>query len=314
MRTDKIKRVFGKAVVLAVCSVMLFAQTGCMTLIRLGAEVDAEDTVTTFLKKFLTDPEACKYSSYCTEDIEYELTDEQYDMFTELTADVKYEVKNSSVNNSMTKATVFIRFTNVCDVNEFEILSGTEEDLLEEADRVGTDTYDVKFVLKLDKKNNWKIDQMDEFTDLMMDPYTTLNIGDFSYVDPGNGITVPPNIGNDVVSDLVLVQNAYIYTVWFDVEMESPLTTQQIPSEKAYAIMNVFYFSTPINGSFNAILYNGDGKMIMSNDYYANNEVTVECDFSAGYAGIVAFDPGDYYVELYYDDTLIATSEVVKIK
>jgi hypothetical protein len=52
----------------------------------------------------------------------------------------------------------------------------------------------------------------------------------------------------------------------------------------------------------------------MSDDFHVNNEVTVSCDFSAGMAGWVNFNPGNYYVELYYDGNLVATSEEVTIE
>ena len=75
-----------------------------------------------------------------------------------------------------------------------------------------------------------------------MQPYASLNINDGTEPDPTDPIGVTPNIGSDVASDANLVLNAYIYSVWYDVEMDFPLTTESIPNEKAYAITNVFYF------------------------------------------------------------------------
>ncbi|MBR5358723.1 MAG: hypothetical protein IK128_05890 [Clostridiales bacterium] len=304
-----------RAAVIAVCFVMLFAQTGCLSaLIEIMEESDAEELVTDFIDAFLEDPAGCKYTKYCAEDPEFELTDEQSDIFFELTSDVKSKVKKTTVNSSGSKADVYVQLSGVVDLNELETLSGTEEDLLEAAEEIDQDTYEVRFSLKKNKKDDWVIADMEDFEDLLMNPYANLKINDGTEPDPTDPITVTPNIGSDVASDPDLVMNAYVYSVWYDVEMDFPLTTETIPSEKAYAITNVFYFSTPINGTFNAVLLGSDGKAVMSDDFHVNNEVTVSCDFSAGMAGWVNFNPGNYYVELYYDGNLVATSEEVTIE
>lgn len=304
-----------RAAVIAVCFVMLIAQTGCLSaLIEIMEESDAEELVTDFIDAFLEDPAGCKYTKYCAEDPEFELTDEQSDIFFELTSDVKSKVKKTTVNSSGSKADVYVQLSGVVDLNELETLSGSEEDLLEAAEEIDQDTYEVRFSLKKNKKDDWVIADMEDFEDLLMNPYANLKINDGTEPDPTDPITVTPNIGSDVASDPDLVMNACVYSVWYDVEMDFPLTTETIPSEKAYAITNVFYFSTPINGTFNAVLLGSDGKAVMSDDFHVNNEVTVSCDFSAGMAGWVNFNPGNYYVELYYDGNLVATSEEVTIE
>ncbi len=311
----KIENISKKAAAVALCFGMLVAQTGCLSaLVEIMEESDAEELVTDFIDAFLKDPGKCKYSKFCAEDPEFELTDEQSEIFFELTSDVDSEIKKTTVNSSGTKADVYVKLSGVIDINELEISSGTEDALLEAADEIDPDTYEVKFSLKKNKKDNWVIADMEDFEDLLMQPYASLNINDGTEPDPTDPIGVTPNIGSDVASDANLVLNAYIYSVWYDVEMDFPLTTESIPNEKAYAITNVFYFSTPINGTFNAVLIGSDGKAVMSGDFHVNNEVTVSCDFSAGMAGWVKFNPGDYYVELYYDGNLVATSEEITIE
>ena len=304
-----------KAAAIAVCFGILVAQTGCLSaLVEIIEESDAEELVTDYIDAYLKDPGKCKYSKFCSEDPEFELTDEQSDIFFELTSDVKSKIKKTTVNSSGSKADVYVQLSGVIDINELEISSGTVDDILEAADEINEDTYEVRFSLKKNKKDDWVIADMDDFEDLLMQPYANLNINDGTEPDPTDPLTVTPNIGSDVASDANLVLNAYVYSVWYDVEMDFPLTTENIPNEKAYAITNVFYFSTPINGTFNAVLIGSDGKAVMSGDFHVNNEVTVSCDFSAGMAGWVKFNPGNYYVELYYDGNLVATSEEVTIE
>lgn len=314
-KVNTIEKYSKKAAAIAVCFGMVIAQTGCLSaLVEIIEESDAEELVTDYIDAYLKDPGKCKYSKFCAEDPEFELTDEQSDIFFELTSDVKSKIKKTTVNSSASKADVYVQLSGVIDINELEISSGTVDDILEAADEINEDTYEVRFSLKKNKKDDWVIADMDDFEDLLMQPYANLNINDGTEPDPTDPLTVTPNIGSDVASDANLVLNAYVYSVWYDVEMDFPLTTENIPNEKAYAITNVFYFSTPINGTFNAVLIGSDGKAVMSGDFHVNNEVTVSCDFSAGMAGWVKFNPGNYYVELYYDGNLVATSEEVTIE
>ena len=314
-KVNTIEKYSKKAAAIAVCFGMVIAQTGCLSaLVEIIEESDAEELVTDYIDAYLKDPGKCKYSKFCAEDPEFELTDEQSDIFFELTSDVKSKIKKTTVNSSGSKADVYVQLSGVIDINELEISSGTVDDILEAADEIDEDTYEVRFSLKKNKKDDWVIADMDDFEDLLMQPYANLNINDGTEPDPTDPLTVTPNIGSDVASDANLVLNAYVYSVWYDVEMDFPLTTENIPNEKAYAITNVFYFSTPINGTFNAVLIGSDGKAVMSGDFHVNNEVTVSCDFSAGMAGWVKFNPGNYYVELYYDGNLVATSEEVTIE
>lgn len=311
----KFDRISKKAAAVAVCFGLLIGQTGCLsTLVEIIEESDAEELVTDFIDAYLKDPGKCKYSKYCAEDPEFELSDEQSEIFFELTSDVDSKIKKTTVNSSGSKADVYVQLSDVIDINELETSSGTVEALLEAADEIDPDTYEVKFSLKKNKKDDWVIADMEDFDDLLMQPYANLNINDGTEPDPTDPIGVKPNIGSDVASDADLVLNAYIYSVWYDVEMDFPLTMDSIPNEKAYAITNVYYFSTPITGTFNAVLIGSDGKAVMSGDFHVTNEVTVSCDFSAGMAGWVKFNPGNYYVELYYDGNLVATSEEVTIE
>ncbi|MBP5261131.1 MAG: hypothetical protein J6Z43_03275, partial [Clostridiales bacterium] len=280
-KVNTIEKYSKKAAAIAVCFGMVIAQTGCLSaLVEIIDESDAEELVTDYIDAYLKDPGKCKYSKLCAEDPEFELTDEQSDIFFELTSDVKSKIKKTTVNSSGSKADVYVQLSGVIDINELEISSGTVDDILDAADEIDEDTYEVKFSLKKNKKDDWVIADMDDFEDLLMHPYANLNINDGTEPDPTDPLTVTPNIGSDVASDANLVLNAYVYSVWYDVEMDFPLTTENIPNEKAYAITNVFYFSTPINGTFNAVLIGSDGKAVMSGDFHVNNEVTVSCDFS----------------------------------
>ena len=317
MYKETVMKISKKMAAGAVCVMLLLAQTGCMTLLKIGAESTAEDFVTSFIKDFLRHPDTIDMTEYCDFDPEFELTDDQLLMFYELTSDIECKIKKSQVNDSLEKASVYVQLTNVCDISEFDFITGTEEELLEEADEVGFGNYTVKFTLKLDKDGEWIISQMDEFSDLMIDPYKSLVILEEGAPNPNNNnsIVVVPNIASDTISSADLVLNAYIYTTWLDVEMEFPLTDDDlmVENDKAYAVLCVFYFNTPINGTFNADLVDGNGNVVMKGEFHVSNEVTVECDFSAGLAGLKQFDPGKYYVNLYYDGNLVATSGEITI-
>ena len=78
------------------------------------------------------------------------------------------------------------------------------------------------------------------------------------------------------------------------------------------ASLNI-YFNTPITGVFESYLYKDDS-VLMTRNVNMRNNVTAEADFSAGLEGLGTFEPGEYYVELYFDGERIASSTVMKVR
>lgn len=113
--------------------------------------------------------------------------------------------------------------------------------------------------------------------------------------------------------DAGLVSGAYLTSSWYDVVDDNPVNYDSVNTEDAFALKAVFYFNTPITGVFEAYLYK-DNSVLMTRYVNMRNNVTAEADFSAGLEGLGTFEPGEYYVELYFDGELIASSTVMKVR
>ena len=94
---------------------------------------------------------------------------------------------------------------------------------------------------------------------------------------------------------------------------DNPVDYDSVNTEDAFALKGVFYFNTPITGVFEAYLYKDDS-VLMTRNVNMKNNVTAEADFSAGLEGLGTFEPGEYYVELYFDGELIASTSVMRVR
>jgi len=113
--------------------------------------------------------------------------------------------------------------------------------------------------------------------------------------------------------DTGFVSGAYLTSTWYDVIDDNPVDYDSINSEDAFALKAVFYFNTPMTGVFEAYLYKDDS-VLMTRNVNMKNNVTAEADFSAGLEGLGTFEPGEYYIELYFDGERIASSTVMKVR
>lgn len=113
--------------------------------------------------------------------------------------------------------------------------------------------------------------------------------------------------------DIGFVSGAYLTSTWYDVIDDNPVDYDSINSEDAFALKAVFYFNTPMTGVFEAYLYKDDF-VLMTRNVNMKNNVTAEADFSAGLEGLGTFEPGEYYIELYFDGERIASSTVMKVR
>ena len=113
--------------------------------------------------------------------------------------------------------------------------------------------------------------------------------------------------------DIRFVSGAYLTSTWYDVIDDNPVDYDSVNTEDAFALKGVFYFNTPITGVFEAYLYKDDS-VLMTRNVNMKNNVTAEADFSAGLEGLGTFEPGEYYVELYFDGELIASTSVMRVR
>ena len=113
--------------------------------------------------------------------------------------------------------------------------------------------------------------------------------------------------------DIGFVSGAYLTSTWYDVIDDNPVDYDSVNTEDAFALKGVFYFNTPITGVFEAYLYKDDS-VLMTRNVNMKNNVTAEADFSAGLEGLGTFEPGEYYVELYFDGELIASTSVMRVR
>ena len=109
------------------------------------------------------------------------------------------------------------------------------------------------------------------------------------------------------------VKSSYVYSVWYDVTSDNPADYSSIASEKAFALKGVFYFSSPLTGTFEARILKDD-EVVLTRNVNMYDNVTAEADFSAGLEGLGTFEPGDYTVELYYNGEFIANTGVMRVK
>lgn len=113
--------------------------------------------------------------------------------------------------------------------------------------------------------------------------------------------------------DIGFVSGAYLTSTWYDVIDDNPVDYDSVNTEDAFALKGVFYFNTPITGVFEAYLYKNDS-VLMTRNINMKNNVTAEADFSAGLEGLGTFEPGEYFIELYFDGELIASTSVMRVR
>ena len=109
------------------------------------------------------------------------------------------------------------------------------------------------------------------------------------------------------------VKSSYVYSVWYDVTSDNPADYSSITSDKAYALKGVFYFSSPLTGTFEAKILKDD-EVVLTRNVNMYDNVTAEADFSAGLEGLGTFEPGDYTVELYFNGEFVAKTGGMRVK
>ena len=133
----------------------------------------------------------------------------------------------------------------------------------------------------------------------------------YDTVEPTGSYTSPTYETYDI--DAEFLTDICVYSVWYDAIDDNPLSDTKLNSEDAFALKGVFYFSTPLYVTFEAHLYKDD-ELIMTREVTLNDEVTAECDFSAGLEGLGTFEPGSYMIVLLYDGEVISTTDSIEVR
>lgn len=129
-------------------------------------------------------------------------------------------------------------------------------------------------------------------------------------LEPSGTYTTAPLELMDI--DAEFVEDALVYSVWYDATEDNPVNYSQINSQDAFALKGVFYFNTPLTTVFEARLVK-DGEVLLTKNVTLKDNVTAECDFSAGMEGWGVFEAGNYVVELYFDGEYIAATGEIEV-
>lgn len=112
--------------------------------------------------------------------------------------------------------------------------------------------------------------------------------------------------------DFDYISSVYVYSIWYDPTEDNPVYYQVFDTEDMFAMKGVFYFSVPLNATFEARLYK-DGEVLLTREVVLKDNVTAEADFSAGMEGWGTFAPGDYYVELLFEGRRVAVTNSIGV-
>lgn len=316
-----ISKMLRKAVCLVCIAGMCFSFTGCFTILRAVAEVNAEDKVKDFLDAFFEDPGAVDFDDYIDDNVRFSLDSNQESFFYLATEGITYSITDTDLKSSRKKCDITVTFKHAYDISDIDIEDAPYEEYEMELDSLSYDKVEIEFSLERDRYEQWIITDYSDFEDFFMDPFEDLNITDSPVTDPSADPSDPTTVtpapsqgaGSMDATTYEEIQASYIYTVWYDVELDQPMEQDQVSPEKAYAIKNVFYFNRPVTATLHAELFDQQDTLILSKDIELNGNVICPCDFSAGLEGMVQFESGDYYIVISMNGNQIAKSDILTV-
>ncbi|MCR4689150.1 MAG: hypothetical protein K5745_06290 [Saccharofermentans sp.] len=315
------KTLIRKIACLATVSGMLVSATGCFTFMRAVAEVNAEDTVEEFINEFFAGPLDIDFEEYIDDKVRFDLTSEQEEFFYVAVSDVTFSITETDLSSKRDACDITVTFKHAYDINDIDLEGATLEEYVEELDNISYSKEDIEFTVERDRYEQWFITDYGDFEDFFMTPFEDLEILEGGSVtpvptttDPTDPTVVPSSpSGSNALTSFTDIKNAYIYSVWYDVELDQPMDSNSVGSEKAYAVKNVFYFNAPVSATITAELYDSNGSVVLSHDINVDGSVICACDFSAGLEGMVEFASGDYYIVISMDGNEIATSDTLSV-
>ncbi len=303
-----------KLMCLLLCIAFITGFTGCMSFLNDAAVTDAEDTVESFINDFLNDPERVDYDTYFVTNPKFSTDDRQEEVLESAIEQARIRSCEASVSNDRRKASVVVRMGHCYDISALDESFTIPEEYTEAIDNMKYGNEKLVFKLVRNSDEEWVIQKADDFTDLFMTPYEELDFEDSRETEPTGTQGGTNQLVMDGVSNLAGYMSSYVYTAWYNVEMDTPVDSDVTSAEDAYALKNVFYFDRPVYGDFTAVLMRDDSE-VATIDVSMNGEVTCECDFSAPVSlGITNFETGEYKVVLRYDGHDVVYSDPMTVR
>ena len=95
--------------------------------------------------------------------------------------------------------------------------------------------------------------------------------------------------------------------MWYDPLFSTPLHLNKL--EDPVAIQCAFYFNTPVNLVFRAVLKDESGTTLADTEVLLKDSVIAVVDFSHDSLGMSSFSKGKYTIEILYDKEVFAKTE-----
>ncbi len=287
-----IRHFFRMTLSVVLVATMMIVSSGCTEYIRERQFERLEDYVYGFVEDLSTNPLTVMSENSLKKIKLPELSDEQQEVFdSAYICKMKIAELELGEDNKSADCTVKISYKDLSD--KFEATEyHTISELKSEIDDLKTKKKTLVLHMEKDGKA-WKFSDLQEIVDITTAGYSTLNICD----DDG----FPVNLTSESF------ENVYVEALWYDPMFSTPLHLNKLTDP--VALQCAFYFNTPVNLRFEAVLLDEDGKEMTSTDVEIRDSVIVVVDFSADFVGVSSFSGGNYTIELRWNDEVYAKTE-----
>ena len=307
MRRRSVKVRFISFAVLMAVFLPLNLFTSCTFLEGTRDEDACIKLVEDMLEDYFASPASFNWSRVCEPGYSPDPLDgDQAELLRYLAGKVKYSYTTCVFDDSGSQAKVTYEFKKLPDVRKMTIDEGTVANFRNEIKSLDTINLEVTFQV-INSDGNWRFHSLSKFGKYFIHPFCDLKITKTEVTET----TVQTTESSAENGDSNSIKDKYLASVWYGVETGNPL--DELVVSDAYAVQNIFYFSEPVSGTFQAVLVDDSGKEILKGDFALDGGVTLVCDFSAGHEGWGTFDPGKYRVELSYQGQKIAVSDYLTV-
>ena len=279
-------------VTVILASALLILSSGCQDYIRDRQFEKLEDYVYGFVEDISTNPLTVISDNSVKKVKLPELTDDQQEIFDD-TFEYKIKIIEMEISDDNKSADCKVK------VNTYDLEEKYEATDFRTVKEYKSEIKDFKsekksLVLHLEQVDRkWKFSDLQELVDVTAGRYTKLNICD------EDGF---PSILTTEYFDSVFIE-----ALWYDPMFSTPLHLNKLTDP--VALQCAFYFNTPVNLKFEAVLKDDDGNELASSDVIIDNSVIAVVDFSTDYVGVDSFKKGNYTVELLWNDEEFAKTE-----